>query len=140
MAHVSDITISLTLVRSRLEEDGFGKLCRDAILQKSHVKAAALETVSHHEEVHAIIHRLRLEFNNMFTDAAHWINFCCKLAVLFELEAIGDLGKSLVLDIALFEDKRCVLLHTLSALVTFTILGLIDLDLFDWHQLLALKL
>lgn len=60
VAHLADVSICLTLVGRRLEEDCLGKGNRDIVFQTTHVEGAALETVDQHKEVQAVVLGLQL--------------------------------------------------------------------------------
>ena len=93
----------------------------------------------HDEQVQAVVPGLRLELRAC-ANSTGGVNLCGKLRILFQLEAVGDPCKSLVLHVAFLKDEWCILLHLQASLLSPAVSISLDLDLFRRHNFFTLEL
>ena len=77
-----------------------------------------MEAMHKNEQVQATVCLLPLELDSVFT--TRWVDFLGKLWVLLKLKCVCYFTEPFVLDVALFKDQRCILLHSLFVLYLST--------------------
>ena len=87
----------------------------------------------------AVIPGLRLELV-IGANSAGGVNLCGEFRILFQLEAVGDPCKTLVLHVAFLKDEWCILLHLQASLLSPAVSVSLDLDLLRRHRFLTLEL
>lgn len=123
-----------------MQEDCLREGHSDAIFQKSHIEGTTLEAVNHNEEMQSRVAWLCLKLNFPLHSPRR-VNLGRQFFVLLQLKAVGDFAQTLVLDVALFEDERCVLLHPFTPLVSLAVCVVgVDFNFLNGHEFAALQL
>ena len=129
-SHLEYVHISFMLVGLSAEEESIWQRHRDNILENPDIERSALEPMTEHNQVHALVCGCR----------QRWVYLLLEVRILLDFKSVGYPILTPILDVALFEDEGCISLHVLVSPILLSLFVNNNVEFFHWLEFSSIEL